>query len=113
MEGILQLPHTRINGSRTHRLPGNVNACFEGIEGESRFIYVFLLGGFAYYGCARTYGCMVPSHVLLAIGLPHEIAHGSLRLSLGRYNTEADVDYVLEKLPVIVSRLRDMSPVWE
>lgn len=113
MAGILELPHTRINGSREHRLPGNVNACFEGIEGESLLISLDLVGVCASSGSACTSGSLDPSHVLLAIGLPHEIAHGSLRLSLGRYNTEADVDYVLEKLPVIVSRLRDMSPVWE
>lgn len=113
MEGILKLPHTRINGSKEHRLPGNINACFEGIEGESLLISLDLVGVCASSGSACTSGSLEPSHVLLAIGLPHEIAHGSLRLSLGRYNTEADVDYVLEQLPVIVSRLRDMSPLWE
>ena len=113
MEGILKLPYTRINGSRTHRLPGNVNACFEGIEGESLLISLDLAGVCASSGSACTSGSLDPSHVLLAIGLPHEIAHGSLRLSLGRYNKEEDVDYVLEQLPIIVDRLRDMSPVWE
>ncbi len=113
MEGILKLPHTRINGSRAHRLPGNINACFEGIEGESLLISLDLVGVCASSGSACTSGSLEPSHVLLAIGLPHEIAHGSLRLSLGRYNREEDVDYVLEQLPVIVSRLRDMSPLWE
>lgn len=113
MEGILKLPHTRINGSREHRLPGNVNACFEGIEGESLLISLDLVGVCGSSGSACTSGSLDPSHVLLAIGLPHEIAHGSLRLSLGRYNSEEEIDYVLEQLPVIVNRLRDMSPVWE
>ena len=113
IEGILQMPHTRINGSRTNRLPGNVNACFLGIEGESLLISLDLAGVCASSGSACTSGSLDPSHVLLAIGLPHEIAHGSLRLSMGRFNTEEDVDYVLEQLPIIVDRLRDMSPVWE
>ena len=113
MEGILKLSHTRINGSREHRLPGNVNACFEGIEGESLLISLDLVGVCGSSGSACTSGSLDPSHVLLAIGLPHEIAHGSLRLSLGRYNREEEVDYVLEQLPIIVNRLRDMSPVWE
>lgn len=113
MEGILKLPCTRINGSRTQRLPGNVNACFEGIEGEALLISLDLVGICASSGSACISGSLDPSHVLLAIGLPHEIAHGSLRLSLGRYNQEDEVDYVLEQLPVIVARLREMSPVWE
>ena len=113
IEGILKLPHTRINGSREHRLPGNVNACFEGIEGESLLISLDLAGVCGSSGSACTSGSLDPSHVLLAIGLPHEIAHGSLRLSLGRYNSEEEIDYVLEQLSVIVNRLRDMSPVWE
>ena len=111
--GIRQIPETRINGSLTQRLPGNVNACFLGIEGESLLISLDLVGVCGSSGSACTSGSLDPSHVLLAIGLPHEIAHGSLRLSLGRENTEAEVDYVLEQLPVIVNRLRDMSPVWE
>lgn len=111
--GILRIPETRINGSLAHRLPGNVNACFAGIEGESLLISLDLAGICASSGSACTSGSLDPSHVLLAIGLPHEIAHGSLRLSLGRENTEEEVDYVLEQLPVIVNRLRDMSPVWE
>ena len=111
--GILRIPETRINGSLAHRLPGNVNACFAGIEGESLLISLDLAGICASSGSACTSGSLDPSHVLLAIGLPHELAHGSLRLSLGRENTEEEVDYVLEQLPVIVNRLRDMSPVWE
>ena len=113
MEGILKMPYTRINGSRTSRLPGNVNACFQGIEGESLLISLDLVGVCASSGSACTSGSLDPSHVLLAIGLPHEIAHGSLRLSMGKFNKEEDVDYVLEQLPIIVNRLRDMSPVWE
>lgn len=113
MDGILTLPHTRINGSRTSRLPGNVNACFEGIEGESLLMLLDAAGICGSSGSACTSGSLDPSHVLLAIGLPHEIAHGSLRLSLGRFNTEEEVDYVIKTIPGIVERLRDMSPVWE
>ena len=113
IEGILKMPYTRINGSLESRLPGNVNACFEGIEGEALLLSLDFVGICGSSGSACTSGSLDPSHVLLAIGLPHEIAHGSLRLSLGKYNTEEEVDYVLEKLPAIVERLRDMSPVWE
>lgn len=113
IEGILKIPYTRVNGSLEHRLPGNVNACFEGIEGESLLLSLDFVGICGSSGSACTSGSLDPSHVLLAIGLPHEIAHGSLRLSLGKYNEESEVDYVLEQLPVIVNRLRDMSPVWE
>ena len=113
MYSILKLPHTRINGSRTSRLPGNVNACFEGIEGESLLMLLDAAGICGSSGSACTSGSLDPSHVLLAIGLPHEIAHGSLRLSLGRFNTEEEVDYVIKTIPGIVERLRDMSPVWE
>ncbi|MBE7056393.1 MAG: cysteine desulfurase NifS [Ruminococcaceae bacterium] len=113
IEGILKMPYTRINGSLESRLPGNVNACFEGIEGEALLLSLDFVGICGSSGSACTSGSLDPSHVLLAIGLPHEIAHGSLRLSLGKYNTEDEVDYVLDKLPGIVERLRDMSPVWE
>ena len=113
MEGILKLPHTRINGSREKRLPGNMSACFEGIEGESLLMLLDAAGICGSSGSACTSGSLDPSHVLLAIGLPHEIAHGSLRLSLGRFNTEEEVTYTLEQIPGIVERLRDMSPVWE
>lgn len=113
IEGILKMPYTRVNGSLDSRLPGNVNACFEGIEGEALLLSLDFVGICGSSGSACTSGSLDPSHVLLAIGLPHEIAHGSLRLSLGKYNEESEVDYVLEQLPVIVNRLRDMSPVWE
>ena len=112
-EGISKMYKTRINGSMEHRLPGNLNACFLGIEGESLLISLDLVGICASSGSACTSGSLDPSHVLLAIGLPHEIAHGSLRISLGRNNKEEDIDYLLEQLPGIVDRLRDMSPVWE
>ena len=114
IDGILaEVPHVRLNGDRTKRLPGNVNVCFEGIEGESLLLRLDLAGICASSGSACTSGSLDPSHVLLAIGLPKEIAHGSLRLTLDYLNTEEEVDYILQKLPGIVSTLRDMSPVWE
>jgi len=94
-------------------LPGNVNMCFEGIEGESLLLMLDLKGICASSGSACTSGSLDPSHVLLAIGLPHEIAHGSLRLSFGDQNNEEDIDYILEVLPPIITRLREMSPLWE
>jgi cysteine desulfurase len=114
IDGILgSISHVRLNGDRTNRLPGNVNVCFEGIEGESLLLRLDLAGICASSGSACTSGSLDPSHVLLAIGLPKEIAHGSLRLTLDYLNTEEEVDYILDKLPGIVSTLRDMSPVWE
>ena len=111
IEGLLKIPYTRLNGSKgDKRLPGNVNVCFEFIEGESTLLLLDDLGICASSGSACTSGALDPSHVLLAIGLPHEIAHGSLRLSLGDSSTEEEVDYVLGVLPGIVSRLREMSP---
>ena len=107
-----KIPHIRINGHKEKRLPGNVNISFEFIEGESLLLHLDMNGIFASSGSACTSGDLDPSHVLLAIGLPHEIAHGSLRLTLGRNNTEADIDRVLEVLPGIVQRLRDMSPLY-
>jgi len=112
LDGILQIPHVRLNGSRTNRLPNNVNVCFEFIEGESLLLNLDMKGIAASSGSACTSGSLDPSHVLLALGLPHEIAHGSLRLSLGKDNTEAEIDYVLECLPPIVDRLRQMSPLY-
>lgn len=109
----LKIPHTRLNGDPVRRLPGNVNMCFEGIEGESLLLMLDMNGICASSGSACTSGSLDPSHVLLAIGLPHEIAHGSLRISINELNTEEDIDYILEVLPAIVSRLRDMSPLWE
>lgn len=111
--GISKIPHSKLNGHPVKRLPGNVNFCFEGIEGESLLLLLDMKGIEASSGSACTSGSLDPSHVLLAIGLPHEIAHGSLRLSLSEYNTMEEVEYVLQELPGIVEYLRNMSPVWE
>ncbi len=114
IDGLLKVPYTRLNGPRNvNRLPGNVNVCFQFIEGESVLLLLDDAGICASSGSACTSGALDPSHVLLAIGLPHEIAHGSLRLSLGDRTTEEDVNYALEVIPGIVKRLRDMSPLWE
>lgn len=114
VEGIqAQIPRLRYNGHPTQRLPNNVSFCFEFVEGESLLLNLDLQGVAASSGSACTSGALEPSHVLLAMGLPHEIAHGSLRLTLGRDNTPEDVDYVLEILPGIVSKLRAMSPLAE
>lgn len=113
IEAIGKLPKTRLNGHPSRRVPGNVSFCFEGIEGESLLLRLDLQGICASSGSACTSGSLEPSHVLLAIGVPKEIAHGSLRLSLDASNTEEEVDYIIEKLPGIVETLRDMSPVWE
>ena len=113
IDGVLQIPASRLNGDREKRRPGNANFCFEGIEGESLLLRLDLAGICASSGSACTSGSLDPSHVLLAIGLPKEVAHGSLRLTLDEVNTEEEVDYVLEKLPGIVKLLRQMSPVWE
>jgi len=110
---LLKIPRTRLNGDPVRRLPGNVNISFEGIEGESMLMLLDMNGICASSGSACTSGSLDPSHVLLAIGLPHEVAHGSLRLSWGVQNTMEDVDYVLEVLPPIIERLRSMSPLWE
>ena len=112
-EIVKTIPRTRVNGGRSPRLPGNVSFCFEGIEGESLLLYLDLKGICGSSGSACTSGSLDPSHVLLALGLPHEIAHGSLRLSLSEYNTNDEIDYIIEQLPLVVARLRDMSPVWE
>ena len=106
-----EIPYTRLNGHPTQRLPGNVNVCFRFIEGESLLMLLDSNGIAASSGSACTSGSLDPSHVLLAIGLPHEIAHGSLRLSLGTDSTEEDVDFVLDKLSGIIKSLRDMSPL--
>ena len=113
MENALHIHRSRVNGHRVNRLPGNVNMCFEGIEGESLLLMLDMKGICASSGSACTSGSLDPSHVLLAIGLPHEIAHGSLRLSFGEDTTKEDVDAILEALPPIVERLRAMSPLWE
>ena len=111
--GLETIPHSRLNGSRTLRCPGTVNFCFEGIEGESLLLLLDAKGVAASSGSACTSGSLDPSHVLLALGLPHEIAHGSLRLSLTADNTEAEVDHILAVVPQVVSYLRSISPVWE
>lgn len=107
------IPYVKLNGHPTKRLPGNVNMCFQFIEGESLLLSLDMEGIAGSSGSACTSGSLDPSHVLLAIGLPHEIAHGSLRLSLGDFNTEEEIDYVVEKLVKIVDRLRKMSPLYE
>ncbi|NLW22353.1 MAG: cysteine desulfurase NifS [Tissierellia bacterium] len=108
-----KIDYVRLNGHPTQRLPGNVNVCFEFIEGESLLLSLDMAGIAGSSGSACTSGSLEPSHVLLAIGLPHEIAHGSLRLTLGDSNTEEEIDYVVEKLVGIVARLREMSPLYE
>lgn len=112
-EGLGSISYSRINGDREKRLPGNFNMSFEGIEGESMLLYLDLQGVCASSGSACTSGSLDPSHVLLALGLKHEVAHGSLRLSLGELNTEEDVDHIISVLPPIIERLRSMSPLWE
>ena len=111
--GLAKIPHSILNGDPVHRLPGNVNFCFEGIEGESLLLLLDDKGICASSGSACTSGSLDPSHVLLAIGRPHEVAHGSLRLSLSEWNTEEEVDYMLKAIPEVVEYLRGMSPVWQ
>ena len=113
IDGILTLPYTRLNGDRDKRLPGNLNISIEGIEGESLLLMLDMYGICASSGSACTSGSLDPSHVLLSIGLKHEVAHGSLRLSIEDDVTDEDVDYILDVIPKVVSRLREMSPVWE
>lgn len=113
IDGLLKIPHSKLNGDREHRLPGNVNMCFEGIEGEGLLLLLDAKGICASSGSACTSGSLDPSHVLLALGLPHEVAHGSLRLSLSEYNDESDIDAILKAVPEVVEYLRNMSPVWE
>ena len=113
IDGLLQVEACRLNGDRRARLPGNVNVSFEGVEGESLLLYLDAEGISASSGSACTSGSLDPSHVLLAIGLPHEVAHGSLRLTLCEQNTAEDVEYIIRCVPGIIKRLRDMSPLWE
>ena len=108
-----KIPYIKINGDKERRLPGNSNISFRFIEGESLLLNLDLKGICASSGSACTSGSLDPSHVLLAIGLPHEIAHGSLRISIGKYNTKEEVDYLVKNLVEIVTRLREMSPLWE
>ncbi len=110
--GLSEIPHCALNGDSVNRLPGNVSFCFEGIEGESLLLMLDMQGIAASSGSACTSGSLDPSHVLLAIGRAHDVAHGSLRLSLCEYNTEEDVDHILSVVPQVVSYLRNMSPVW-
>lgn len=113
IQGLTRIPQTLLNGHPARRLPGTVNLCFKGIEGESLLLLLDQAGIAASSGSACTSGSLDPSHVLLALGLSHEVAHGSLRLSLSPDNTAEDVAYIVETVPKVVDRLRDMSPVWE
>lgn len=113
ISGLSKIPHSRLNGDKVNRLPGNVNFCFEGIEGESLLLLLDDKGICASSGSACTSGSLDPSHVLLALGLPHEIAHGSLRLTLSGENTDEDIDVMLKEIPTAVVYLRDMSPLWK
>ena len=110
--GLQQIPHATLNGAPTPRLPGNVNFCFEGIEGESLLLLLDDRGIAASSGSACTSGSLDPSHVLLALGRPHEVAHGSLRLTLDESNTQEDVDYIIESVKEVVTYLRNISPLW-
>lgn len=113
IDGLLKVESSRLNGDRQNRLPGNVNISFEGVEGESLLLYLDMKGISASSGSACTSGSLDPSHVLLSIGLPHEVAHGSLRLSLCESNTKEEIDYIISCVPEIIERLRNMSPLWE
>ena len=110
---LSKIPHSKINGSLEHHVPGTVNMCFEGIEGESLLLLLDSKGICASSGSACTSGSLDPSHVLLSIGLPHEVAHGSLRLSIGESNTMEEIDHIIESVPPVVEYLRSISPVWE
>ncbi len=110
--GLSRVPHCDLNGDRVNRLPGNVSFCFEGIEGEALLLLLDMHGVFASSGSACTSGSLDPSHVLLAIGRVHDVAHGSLRLSLCEYNTDEEIDHILTAVPKVVQQLRSMSPVW-
>ena len=110
--GLSQIPHCALNGDPKYRLPGNVSFCFEGIEGESLLLLLDAHGVAASSGSACTSGSLDPSHVLLAIGRVHDVAHGSLRLSLSHYNTDEEIDHILKVVPEVVQLLRNMSPVW-
>ncbi len=112
IEGLSRIPHCALNGDAENRLPGNVSFCFEGIEGESLLLLLDMKGVSASSGSACTSGSLDPSHVLLAIGRVHDVAHGSLRLSLCEYNTDEEVEHILKVVPEVVQHLRNMSPVW-
>ena len=113
LEGLSALPYAKVTGSRTHRLPGTASLVFEGVEGEALLLHLDARGICVSSGSACSSASLDPSHVLLAIGLPHAVAHGSIRISLGRENTGEDVEYLLKEIPQVVSQLREMSPVWD
>ena len=113
IQELTKIPHSKLNGDMIHRVPGTVNLCFEGIEGESLLLLLDSHGIAASSGSACTSGSLDPSHVLLALGLPHEVAHGSLRLSIDEYNTKEEIDHMIKIIPEVVAYLRDISPVWE
>lgn len=113
IRGLTQIPHSCVNGDLEHHVAGTANFCFEGIEGESLLLLLDQKGICASSGSACTSGSLEPSHVLLSLGIPVEIAHGSLRLSIGPENTEEEIDHILAAVPQVVERLRDMSPMWE
>ena len=110
--GLEQIPHSILSGDREQRLPGNVNFCFEGVEGEALLLLLDAKGICASSGSACTSGSLDPSHVLLAVGVPYEAAHGSLRLSLSAANTPEEIDYLIAQVTAVTARLRSMSPVW-
>ena len=112
IHGLSKIPHCDLNGDAVNRLPGNVSFCFEGIEGEALLLLLDMKGVSASSGSACTSGSLDPSHVLLAIGRVHDVAHGSLRLSLSEYNTDEEIDHILKVVPEVVQQLRNMSPVW-
>ena len=113
LDGLSKLPCAQVTGDRENRLPGTASLIFEGVEGEALLLHLDARGIRASSGSACSSASLDPSHVLLAIGLPHEVAHGSLRLSLGRESTQEDVDYILREVPAVVNALREMSPVWD
>ena len=113
LEGLSAMPYAKVTGSRTHRLPGTASLVFEGVEGEALLLHLDARGICVSSGSACSSASLDPSHVLLAIGLPHAVAHGSIRISLGRENTGEDVEYLLKEIPQVVSQLREMSPVWD
>ena len=113
IDGLSKIPHSALNGDPVNRLPGNVSFCFKGVEGESLLLLLDVKGICASSGSACTSGSLDPSHVLLAIGLPHEVAHGSLRLSVGEYNTDEEMAYIVDNVRQVVAYLRSISPVWD
>ena len=113
IDGLSKIPHSALNGDPVNRLPGNVSFCVEGVEGESLLLLLDAKGICASSGSACTSGSLDPSHVLLAIGRPHDVAHGSLRLSLCEWNTDEEIDRILDAVPEVVEYLRGMSPLWK